>query len=220
MIKPETLKFIKDVAQNNNREWFAEHKAEYEAARADVLKFIGLLIPLLADTDPAFSRETQPKNCLLRIYRDVRFSKDKSPYKTNFGIFFAVHGKTGTEPGYYINVEPGNCFFAAGYWQPDAANLKKIREEIDYNAQDFLDVIGAKGFKDIFELSREDSLKTSPKGYPADHPMIDVLKLKSFSAITHIPDDAFLKPSIVNKLKTAFETIHPFILFLRTAVDQ
>jgi uncharacterized protein (TIGR02453 family) len=220
MIKPETLAFIKNVSQNNNREWFAEHKPEYEAARADVLEFIALLIPMLADTDPAFPRDTQPKNCLLRIYRDVRFSKDKSPYKKNFGIFFAVHGKSGTEPGYYINLEPGNCFFAAGYWQPNAADLRKIREEIDYNAQSFLDIIGKKGFKGTFELDREDSLKAAPKGYSADHPLIDILKLKSFSAISHIDDKAFFKPSIVGKLKTDFESIYPFIIFLRTALDQ
>jgi uncharacterized protein (TIGR02453 family) len=220
MIKPETLKFVKDVSQNNDRAWFAEHKSEYEEAKDDVTAFIALLIPILADADPAFPRETQPKNCLMRIYRDVRFSKNKAPYKTNMGIFFTPHGKSGNEPGYYINLEPGNCFFAAGYWQPDASDLKKIREEIDYNAQDFLDIIADKGFNKDFQLSREDSLKTAPKGYPADHPMIDVLKLKSFTTTMRIADDAFFKPTIVKQFKTAFETVYPFIKFLRTAVDQ
>jgi uncharacterized protein (TIGR02453 family) len=220
MIQPATLHFLKQVSENNNREWFAEHKAEYEAARADVLAFTALLIPQLAAIDKAFAKDTQAKNCVLRIYRDVRFSKDKSPYKNNFGIFFAVHGKSGTEPGYYINLQPGNCFFAAGYWMPDPAALKSIREEIDYNADQFLEIIQAKPFTKLFKISKEDTLKTTPKGYQSDHPLIDILKLKSFNGIYHLPDEALFKPSIVNKLKTAFESVYPFILFLRTAVEH
>jgi uncharacterized protein (TIGR02453 family) len=220
MIKPATLRFIKEVSKNNNREWFADHKAEYEAARADVISFAELLIPELAKIDKAFPKDTQAKSCVLRIYRDVRFSKDKLPYKTNFGIFFAVRGKAGAEPGYYINLEPGNCFFAAGYWMPAAEDLKSIREEIDYNTDEFLKIIEAKSFKDLFQISREDTLKNAPKGYQIDHPQIDLLKLKSFNGIYHLPDTAFQKPDIVDKLKTAFESIFPFILFLRTAVEH
>jgi uncharacterized protein (TIGR02453 family) len=220
MIKPATLRFIKEVSKNNNREWFADHKAEYEAARADVISFAELLIPELAKIDKAFPKDTQAKSCVLRIYRDVRFSKDKLPYKTNFGIFFAVRGKAGAEPGYYINLEPGNCFFAAGYWMPAAEDLKSIREEIDYNTDEFLKIIEAKSFKDLFQISREDTLKNAPKGYQIDHPQIDLLKLKSFNGIYHLPDTAFQKPDIVDKLKTAFESIYPFILFLRTAVEH
>jgi uncharacterized protein (TIGR02453 family) len=220
MIKPETLKFIKDVSENNNREWFAEHKAEFEAAKADALAFIAILIPELSAVDPAYPKDTPPGKCLLRIYRDVRFSKEKIPYKTNFGIFFAVHGKAGTEPGYYINLEPSNCFFAAGYWQPDAAAIKSIREEIDYNQEEFLKITEAKSFTSHFTIGREDSLKTAPKGYPKDHPLIDVLKLKSFTAFSKMEDKEFFKPTIVKKLKTAFESVYPFILFLRTAVEH
>jgi uncharacterized protein (TIGR02453 family) len=220
MIKPATLRFIKEVSKNNNREWFADHKAEYEAARADVISFAELLIPELAKIDKAFPKDTQAKSCVLRIYRDVRFSKDKLPYKTNFGIFFAVRGKAGAEPGYYINLEPGNCFFAAGYWMPAAEDLKSIREEIDYNTDEFLKIIEAKSFKDLFQISREDTLKNAPKGYQIDHPQIDLLKLKSFNGIYHLPDTAFQKPDIVDKLKTAFESIYPFILFLKTAVEH
>jgi uncharacterized protein (TIGR02453 family) len=156
----------------------------------------------------------------LRIYRDVRFSKEKIPYKTNFGIFFAVRGKAGTEPGYYINLEPSNCFFAAGYWQPDAEAIKSIREEIDYNQEEFLKITEAKSFTSLFSISRVDTLKTAPKGYPKEHPLIDILKLKSFNVIYHLEDKEFFKPTIVRKLKTAFESVYPFILFLRTAVEH
>lgn len=220
MIKPETLAFINDVAANNNREWFAENKGRYETAKADVLAFVDQLIPQLAQADPEFSAETSSKKCLLRIYRDVRFSKNKDPYKNNYGIYFAVKGKGVNEPGYYLHIQPGACFFAAGSWMPEAADLKKIREEIDYNASEFLEIIQEKNFSKTFQLSEEDKLKKAPKGYETEHPQIEFLKLKSFIATFPIKDEDFLKPGIVNKLKTAFEQVHPFIVFLRKAVEQ
>lgn len=218
MIQPETLAFITDVANNNNREWFAEHKDRYEVAKADVLQFVETLIPLLAAVDPEFSVETSAKKCLLRIYRDVRFSKNKDPYKNNYGISFAVKGKGVNEPGYYLHIQPGSCFFGAGFWMPEAADLKKIREEIDYNTSEFLEIIEAKSFKNTFQLSQEDKLKKAPKGYEIDHPQIELLKLKSFIATFPIKDEEFFKPAIVNQLKNAFESVYPFILFLRKAV--
>lgn len=220
MIKSETLTFIKEVAENNNREWFAENKERYETAKADVLAFIDQLIPHLAAVDPEFSAETSSKKCLLRIYRDVRFSKNKDPYKNNYGIYFAVKGKGVSEPGYYLHIQPGACFFAAGVWMPEAADLKKIREEIDYNTSAFLDIIESKDFKSTFQLSQEDKLKKAPKGYDIDHPQIEYLKLKSFTATFPIKDEEFLKPEIVNKLKNAFKRVYPLIVFLRSAVEQ
>lgn len=220
MIKPETLAFITDVAQNNNREWFAENKERYEVAKADVLAFVDQLIPRLAGVDPQFSIETPAKKCLLRIYRDVRFSKNKDPYKNNFGISFNIKGSDIHGPGYYLHIQPGECFFAAGFWMPEVAVLKKIREEIDYNTLEFLEIINNKNFKSIYHLSKEDTLKNAPKGYETDHPQIEFLRLKSFIAIYPLKDEAFLKPGIVDKLKNAFESVYPFVLFLRKAVDQ
>lgn len=220
MIKPETLVFITDVAQNNNREWFAENKNRYETAKADVLTFIDQLIPKLAAIDPEFSIDTPAKKCLLRIYRDVRFSKNKDPYKNNFGISFNIKGSDIHGPGYYLHIQPGECFLGAGFWMPEAPVLKSVREEIDYNTSEFLSIIEAKSFKNIFSLSEEDKLKKAPKGYETDHPQIELLKLKSFIAICPLKDDEFLKPEIVDKLKTAFESVYPFILFLRNTVAQ
>jgi uncharacterized protein (TIGR02453 family) len=220
MIKPETLAFITDVAQNNTREWFAENKARYETAKDDVLAFVDQLIPQLAATDPEFSIDTPAKKCLLRIYRDVRFSKNKDPYKNNYGISFNVKGKGIPDPGYYLHIQPGQCFFGAGFWMPEAPVLKKIREEIDYNTSEFLDIINAKSFKNTFTLSQDDKLKNAPKGYEVDHPQIELLKLKSFIAVYPLKDEDFLKPGIVDQLKIAFESIYPFILFLRNAVAQ
>jgi len=220
MIKAETLAFLTEIVENNNREWFAENKERYETAKADVLSFVDELIPVLAATDPEFPLETQAKKCLMRIYRDIRFSKNKAPYKNNYGISFAVRNKNGGGPEYYLHLQPGKSFFAAGYWMPEADNLKRIREEIDYNTEEFLEIITAKSFSNLFELSREDTLKKAPKGYDPEHPHIDLLKLKSFIATFPIRDEELFKPTIINHLKKAFAGAYPFVQFLRKAITQ
>jgi len=217
MIKPKTLSFLTELAENNNREWFAENKYLYEEAKADLFPFVAKLIKELAAIDPQFSADTEPKKALMRIYRDVRFSKNKDPYKKNYGIAFDVKGYGPNTAAYYLHLQPGNCFFGVGFWQPESSVLKMIREEIDYNTSEFLDVINSKEFKSIFKLSQEDKLKKAPKGYEITHPEIELLKLKSFIAIYSIPDAEFFKPTIVDKLITAFKTIQPFVLFLRKA---
>lgn len=220
MIKHKTLSFLTELAENNNREWFAENKYLYEEAKADLFPLIAKLIKELAIIDPQFSADTEPKKALMRIYRDVRFSKNKDPYKKNYGIAFDVKGYGPNTAAYYLHLQPGNCFFGVGFWQPESSVLKMIREEIDYNTSEFLDVINAKEFKSIFKLSQEDKLKKAPKGYEITHPEIELLKLKSFIAIYSIPDAEFFKPTIVDKLITAFKTIQPFVLFLRKATTS
>jgi uncharacterized protein (TIGR02453 family) len=220
MIQSETLKFIKDVADNNDRDWFAANKERYENARADVLTFVEELIPLLAAIDPVFSIDTPAKKCLMRIYRDVRFSKNKDPYKNNYGISFNVKSNGIPNPDYYLHLQPGKSFFGVGFWMPEASVLKKIREEIDYNTTEFLEVVNADSFTKTFSLSKEDTLKNAPKGYDIDHPQIDFLKLKSYIAIYPLTDKEILSAGISEKLKIAFENIQPFVLFLRNAVAQ
>lgn len=220
MIKQQTLDFLTLVTANNNREWFAAHKDLYETAKADVIAFVDELIPVLAKVDPSFPVETQGKKCVMRIYRDVRFSKNKAPYKNNFGVSFMVKQNNEAGPEYYLHLQPGNSFFAAGYWMPQASHLKNIREEIDYNTSEFLEIIEAKPFTDIFKLSEQDTLKKAPKGYDTDHPQIGILKLKSFIATFPIRDQELLKSTINNHLKKAFEGVHPFVQFLRKAVVQ
>jgi len=216
MIKRETLAFLTELVDNNNREWFAEHKDRYETAKADVLAFIGEVIPVLSAVDP--ETQTEPKKCLMRIYRDIRFSKNKSPYKNNFGISFSIKGNKG--PEYYLHLQPGKSFFAGGYWMPEAADLKNIREEIDYNTSEFLEIIEAKSFTSLYTLSKEDTLKKAPKGYDPEHPQIELLKLKSYIASFPISDEELFKPSIVNHLKKAFAGVYPFVQFLKRAVVQ
>ncbi|WP_443945857.1 DUF2461 domain-containing protein [Pedobacter sp. AW1-32] len=219
MLKKETLQFIKDVAENNNREWFAEHKDTYEESKADILKLVAELIPELAKVDPLIPATLDPKKCLLRIYRDVRFSKNKDPYKNNYGIWFSSKSKGGNEPGYYVHIQPGKSFVAGGYWMPEAEHVKLIRQEIDYNIGDFKEVINQEAFKKNFVLGRENALKTAPKGYDADDPNIEFLKLKSFEATMKIDDASFLKSTLVDKLISSFRTVQPLVAFLRNAIN-
>jgi uncharacterized protein (TIGR02453 family) len=220
MLKKSTFDFLRELAENNNREWFAKNKHLYEEAKEDLFALIRPLIKELAAIDPEFSADTGPKKCLLRIYRDIRFSPNKAPYKKNYGIAFDVKGYGPTTPSYYIHLEPNNCFFGAGFWMPEGAVVKKIREEIDYSTEDFKAVINAQAYQDLFTLSKEDTLKKAPKGYKVDDPMIEYLKLKSFISLYPLKETDFYRKDIVEKLITAFKAIQPFILFLRKAVDQ
>ncbi|WP_316761747.1 DUF2461 domain-containing protein [Pedobacter aquatilis] len=220
MLKKDTLSFIKDVAENNNREWFAENKHRYEESKANVLELVASIIPELSKIDPLISPDLDPKKCLLRIYRNVRFSKNKDPYKNNFGMWFSSKSKGGNEPGYYLHIQPGLSFIAGGYWMPDAAHLKLIRQEIDYNIGDFKDIINNKNFKTQFKFGGGAALKNAPKGYDPADPNIEYLKLKSFEASMNLNDEEFLKPDIVNKLVSSFSTVSPLVAFLRNAIEQ
>jgi uncharacterized protein (TIGR02453 family) len=219
MLKKETLHFIKEVAENNNREWFALHKQEYEDAKTDALNLVSQLIPELSKVDPLIPTDLDPKKCLLRIYRDVRFSKNKDPYKNNFGIWFSAKSKGGNEPGYYLHIQPGKSFIAGGYWMPEAPHVKLIRQEIDYNIDEFKAIVESKTFKNSFVLGTTNALKNAPKGYDPNDPNIEYLKLKSFEATMTLDDAEFYKPTIVNKLISSFQTIQPLVAFLRNAID-
>jgi uncharacterized protein (TIGR02453 family) len=220
MLNKKTFNFIKEVAANNNREWFAANKDAYEAAREDVLLLVASLLDAVSAVDPLISGESDPKKALMRIYRDVRFSKNKDPYKKNFGIWFSAKSKGGNEPGYYVHLQPGNSFVAGGYWMPEAPHLKLIRQEIDYNIGDFKDIVENPEFEKEFKLSQNDALKNAPKGYDPDDPNIQYLKLKSYEVIKKITDEEFFEPDIVNKLKSSFQTIYPLVAFLRNAINN
>ncbi len=220
MIKPGTFDFLKDLAENNNREWFQDNKARHDEARNNVLEFVGELIKGLSKIDKTVPADLDPKVCVMRIYRDVRFSLDKTPYKTNFGAGISQQGKNFNGPGYYLHIHPEESFIAGGCWMPEADMLKSIRQEIDYSGNDFRDIIAEKKFKKYFEEpDQEYKLKTMPKGYSADHPEIEYLKLKSFTFTHSVKPEDLTRTTAASQVLEGFELLHPFMIFLRNAIS-
>lgn len=206
---PLILKFLQALSKNNNRDWFEKNKGKYLEAKDHFEQFLAKLLEemILVEDDLA---GLNPKKLAFRIYRDVRFSKDKRPYKVNMGAGFSPGGKMIQEPGYYIHIQPGNkSFLAGGLYMPDAVNLSKIRQEIDYNPDRILNILQDTKFKRLFSgLDDFDKLKTAPKGYAKDHPQLDLLKHKSV-IVSHafsdheVKDKKFLKNvlNVVKKVK-------------------
>ena len=219
MIKKETLAFVTDLIAHNDRVWFQENKSRYEEAKKNVDHFAHAIITELVKTDASIPTEVTAKQCVMRIYRDVRFSKDKSPYKNNFGIGISARGKGNDGAGYYIHIQPGASFVAGGYWMPQTAHLKAIRQEIDYNTSDLLKIIDAKEFNDYFGgLDKEQTLKTTPKGYDAEHPYIEILKLKSFTVTHSFTNQELTSPNAVDTVLKGLKLIYPLNVFLSHAI--
>lgn len=220
MLEASTLKFLKELKKNNNREWFADNKHKYDHAKADVVKFVSEILNNISKSIPEL-QILKPEKCIMRIYRDVRFSKNKEPYKLNFGIYFPIKDKSVHAPGYYLHIQPGESFVGGGFWMPAADALKNIRQEIDYNTDEFLSIISSKPFKKYFDgLSEEDKLQTAPKGYAKDHPHIELLKLKSFTVFHAIGDEEFGDKKITKAISEAIVTMKPFVDFLDRANEQ
>lgn len=219
MNAPLILKFLKDISKNNNREWFEKHKAVYLEAKSSFEDFLEELHTELLKIDVRLAG-LNPRKLGFRIYRDVRFSKDKQPYKTNMGAGFSPHGKMEQEPGFYIHLEPNNkSFIAGGMYMPNAENLAKIRQEIDYNTDQFLNILNEKKFKKEFgSLSDWDRLKTAPKGYDKNHPHIDLLRNKSFT-VSHAFTDLEVKDKdFVKKIGGLCRSIYHLNNFLNDAI--
>lgn len=219
MIKSATLDFLKDLVQNNNREWFQDNKQRYESAKENVVAFTAELIKELKKADPALSTDIDPKKCVMRIYRDIRFSKDKTPYKNNFGISKLLSGTKTDEIGYYVHIQPGGSFAGGGYWMPQAEHLKAIRQEIDYNADDLKKIIDAPDFKETFgEFRNQEQLKSLPRDYDADNDNISLLKLKSFAATHRFTDEEMLRPDSAKRVAAVLANIYPLTIFLNNAI--
>lgn len=214
-LEKSTLKFLKDLSKNNNREWFAENKNLYNEANEDVADFVEKLIEELAKFDEEIEK-LDAKKSLFRIYRDVRFSKDKSPYKTNFGAGLGM-GKGNKISGYYLHIEPGKSFLAGGVYQPESSVLKEIRKEISMSSDEFLEIINDKNFKKHFkELSQESKLVKVPNGFEKDDKMAEFLKLKNFIVIYNLKDEELLDPKAVQNFAKIYQTIKPLNDFLET----
>lgn len=213
-IQPATLTFLKQLKANNNREWFEANRKTYEAAKANFLEFTTAFIAGLQKIDPSLSG-IDPKKTIFRINRDIRFSKDKSPYKINMGTSIRSGGKLSQSAGYYFHIQPGDSFAGGGCYVPEPAQLAAIRQEIDYNFAAFHKIISNKAFKDQFgDLDVIEKLKTNPKGYDADNPAIEYLKHKSFIFTRSYSDKEITSPEFLKELLKGCKILYPFIVFL------
>jgi len=217
-LHPKTLSFLSSLKKNNNKPWFDKNKPAYEEIKDDITSVAGELIREVSKFDPSISG-MDPKKSVFRIYRDIRFSPDKTPYKTNIGFYMAKGGVKSPAAGYYVHIQPGNSFLGGGIWMPEADTLNKIRQEIDYNFKDFKKVVESPAFKKRFgNLDNEEKLSRPPKGYEEDNPAIEYLKLKSFTAGTELSDSQVLGPGFVKDATKIFKEMYAFIQFLNNAV--
>ena len=213
------LTFLRKLKKNNNKAWFDENRSLYETAKKEIEELVEAIISSFGKTEPAIAHLT-PKDCLFRINRDVRFSKDKSPYKTNFGISITSGGKKSPLAGYYLHIEPDEGFVGGGLWMPPAPVLAAVRQEIDYNLYEFKGLLKAAGFKKKYGTlykGEDASLKRVPKGYEADNPAAEFLKLKSFLAMRKLDDKELQSPQLVKQVDEAFKALKPVIDFLNNA---
>lgn len=219
MIQQSTLDFLKKLKKNNNKEWFDKNKQLYLDAKDDVQDFIKNSLNKWTGFDKSLAG-LEPKNVLFRIYRDIRFSKNKTPYKTNMGASISAGGKKTMKAGYYLHIEPGGSFLAGGIWMPESDNLKKIRQEIDYNLADFKKILNNKSFKDYFgQLDQTYKLARNPKNYEADHPAIEYLKLTSWIVWHEYKDKDVTSKKFLDEITKGAKTMKPLIDFINRAID-
>ncbi len=218
MLQKATIDFLTNLEKNNNKAWFDENRKKYEAAKGDFENFVETVKSALTKLEPALA-DHKSKDAIFRIFRDVRFSKDKTPYKSHFGAYFSRAGRKAPDAGYYMHIEPGKSFLAGGMWMPDAPILKKLRQEIDYNFDEFKSIIGKPAFKKQFTKWEGEQLKTLPQGYTADNPAIEFLKMKSFIVSTPIADKDVLAKDSVKQIEKVYTQMKPLVDFLNRALD-
>ena len=219
MISKNTFNFLKSLAENNNRDWFEKHKPEFIEIQTNFKAFLNDLLLQMIKFDGSLENVDISK-AVFRIYRDVRFSKDKSPYKTNMGAWINKGGKNSFYAGYYLHVQPGgNSFAAAGCYMPEPSVLQNLRQEVDYNASAFKKIINAKKFKETFGELSDFKLKTIPKGYDASNPMIEYLKQKSFIVSKNFKDTEVVKPDFIKTLAETYKSGFPLVQFLNNAME-
>ena len=215
---PHILTFLQKLSKNNDRIWFEKNKATYLQAKEYFEVFVGKFLDELIKFNPSLLG-LNPKKLPFRIYRDVRFSKDKRPYKTNMGAGFSPNGKLVQEPGYYLHIEPGKSFIAGGIYMPDPDNLSKIRQEIDYNGERLEKIMKDKKFKKWFkDFSEFDKLKNVPKGYDKEHPRMEWLKHKTFIVSHSFTDVEVKDKGFLKKIIETSKAMKPLNEFLRDAI--
>ena len=221
MITKDAIQFLADLVANNSTEWMHANKKRYDNFKKDYHNYIASLLVEMKPLDKKLE-PLEVKNCTFRINRDIRFSKDKAPYKTNIGVWMSQNLNRKNAPGYYIHFEKGNSFIAGGVWCPEPDELKKIRKEIAFFYEDLEKIVNNKKFKSEFgALTRDDSntLKKAPKDFEADHPAIEYLKLKSFTASEKMDDKLFMNADFSKKIAQKLIALKPMNDFLHRALE-
>lgn len=204
VITPAIFTFLKKLEKNNNRDWFTEHKKEFEVLKTDMKSFFNTL------GEEVKTHDEIERIKIFRIYRDVRFSKNKTPYKINFSSSLSRAGAR-LRGGYYTHVQPKNeSFIAAGFWGPEKEDLLRIRKELELDASEFREVIGGKKFKGIWGNLEGDEVKTAPKGFDKEHPNIDLIKKKQFIFTRSFTDKEVLDTDFIEEVSKSFKAIRPY----------
>ena len=213
--------FLKKLEANNNRDWFEKNKPTYLNAKEEFEVFVQEIINGIAKFDKKISPDTKAKDCTFRIYKDVRFSKDKTPYKNNMGASINPGGKKSLVAGYYFHLQPEGSFLAGGVYMPESEMLNAIRQEIDYNSAPLLKILKSASFKKYFKgLDDEGALKTAPKGYDKEHPLIDLLRNRHFIASHAFTNKQVLDKNAAKEIVAGFKAMYPFLEYLRAATEK
>ncbi len=215
----QVLKFLRELAQNNNRDWFNTHKSTYQESLEYFRQFAGTLLADMSSFDPSLGN-LDPKDTIFRIYKDVRFSKDKSPYKTHFGCWMTKGGRKSTDAGYYLHLEPGKSFLAAGVWMPPGEQLKLIRQEIVFNPKAYLEVIGNPLLKERYERGgKEDMLKKGPAGFSKDFEYLEEIKYKHYIFSRNYSDAELLDAGLSDNIVKDYQDLFPLVSYLNHSMS-
>ena len=216
---PVVFDFLKKLAANNNREWFNANRDEYEKARAEFESLVSAVIERISLFDETV-RGVQVKDCTYRIYRDTRFSPDKTPYKTHLGAYINAKGKKSDHCGYYVHLQPGNCMLAGGSYCPSPKLLKELRQAVYDNIDEYRSIVEDPEFKKYFPKIGMNFVKTAPKGFPKDFEYIDYLKCKEYCCGYDVSDDFFTSPDMLNRVEDVFRQLKRFSDFTNYTIDE
>lgn len=217
-IKKSTLNFLVDLSNNNNREWFQAHREWFEEAKADFESFVFNLIAGIRQFDSSIGM-IEPKDCIFRIFRDVRFSANKLPYKENFGAFIAPGGRKSNLCGYYIHIQPSSSFASGGLYMAPPTIMKAVRQKMVDDRKEFLAIVESKNFKDTLTFDGVEQAKRTPAGFSFDKEIDFYLRLKHITPSLDFPDSKVIQPGFETQVLRTFEIMSPLIKFLNQAID-
>jgi len=210
-LNPDILSFFAELETNNNREWFEPQKKRFKALEAEMKQFSADLVEAMNEHDSI------DRYKLFRLYRDVRFSKDKTPFKTHFGISFHRE-KPALRGGYYLHIKPGDNFIATGFWNPDKDDLKRIRKEMEIDAEEFRDIMAEPSFKTVWGSLEGDEVKTAPKGFSKEDPNIDLIKKKAYLFTKRYSDKEVLSKNFLQQVNADFQAVRPFFDYMSSVL--